>query len=219
MALVTLLQSKRYVTSDQLEDRFDISIRTVYRDMRALSEIGVPVGFEPGKGYFVVQGYFLPPVVFTQEEANAMILMESISGKFGDKSVQKSYVTAMEKVRATLKGDRKEQVERLRDQIRVYIPPDDNNDGEYLGMIQSAIIDQVSLIMEYSNVEGKKSIREVEPIGLTFYGMDWHMIAWCWNRKAYRDFKAGRIGSLRSTGTSFKKTGHIDVNEYIRQLK
>ena len=219
MAIITLLQSRKYVTSDLLEDRFNISIRTVYRDIRALSEIGIPIGFESGKGYFVVDGYFLPPVVFTTEEANALVLMESLAQKFGDETTSKSYASAMEKVRATLKGERREQVERLHDQIRAYIGPEEVRTKEYIGLIQSAITDRKLLSMTYENFEKKRSEREVEPIGLTFYGMSWHMIAWCWDRKAYRDFKVDRILRLDDTGKEFQKDDHEGLGEYIKKLE
>lgn len=76
--ILTLLQSKKHVTAEAIAERFGISVRTVYRDIKALGEQGIPVSFEPHKGYFVVQGYFLPPVSFTSEEANALLLMEAV---------------------------------------------------------------------------------------------------------------------------------------------
>ena len=78
MGITTVLQSKKYATAEHLAEKFDISVRTVYRDIKALGEIGIPISFEPNKGYFVVQGYFLPPVSLTSEEANALCLIESL---------------------------------------------------------------------------------------------------------------------------------------------
>ena len=86
--ILTLLQSKKHVPAEQIADKFDISVRTVYRDIKALGEQGIPVSFEPQKGYFVVHGFFLPPVSFTTEEANALLLSESIVYGFTDKSIR-----------------------------------------------------------------------------------------------------------------------------------
>ena len=76
--IVILLQARRYVLADSIAVKFGISVRTVYRDVRALSEQGIPVSFEAGRGYFLVQGYFLPPVSFTTEEASALLLLETL---------------------------------------------------------------------------------------------------------------------------------------------
>ena len=87
MGILTFLQSHKFVMAEKLSEKFDISVRTVYRDMKALMEIGVPISFENNKGYFVVQGYFLPPISFTSREANALIVMAALAHRFGDKSI------------------------------------------------------------------------------------------------------------------------------------
>src|SRR6185436_8817904 len=86
--MLTMLQSKKYVTAEQLSEQFGISVRTVYRDVKALGESGIPVSFEPHRGYYVVQGYFLPPVAFTMEEANALLLSGSLVSGFTDKTTR-----------------------------------------------------------------------------------------------------------------------------------
>src|SRR5689334_4227563 len=91
LGILTLLQSKKYVPAEKIADKFRISIRTVYRDIRAMCEQGIPVSFEQQRGYFLVQGYFLPPVAFTSEEANALLLMESLVYGFTDRSIHKHY--------------------------------------------------------------------------------------------------------------------------------
>src|SRR5688572_6257305 len=101
--MLTMLQSKKYVTAEQLSDRFGISVRTVYRDVKALGESGIPVSFEPHKGYYVVQGYFLSPVAFTTEEANALLLSESLVAGFADKTIRTHFGTALSKVKTVLK--------------------------------------------------------------------------------------------------------------------
>src|SRR5690606_38567266 len=93
--ILTLLQSKKYVKAEAIADKFAISIRTVYRDIKALGEQGVPLSFEPNKGYFVVQGYFLPPVTFSSEEANALLLVEQMVYGFADKSIGRHYSNAL----------------------------------------------------------------------------------------------------------------------------
>ena len=99
-----MLQTKKYVTAEKMAHKFEVSIRTVYRDIKALAEQGIPVSFEQPKGYFIVKGYFLTPIAFNTEEANALLLMESIVQGFADKSIQTHYSNALDKVKAILRN-------------------------------------------------------------------------------------------------------------------
>ena len=137
--ILTLLQSRKHVTAEKITDKFQISVRTVYRDIKALCEQGIPVSFEPHKGYFVVQGYFLPPVSFSSEEANALLLVETIVYGFADKSIQNHYSTALSKVKAVLRTSQKEQLELLHDNIKLQIPACFTLDFAYLSALQHAI--------------------------------------------------------------------------------
>ncbi|HEX5025974.1 MAG TPA: HTH domain-containing protein, partial [Agriterribacter sp.] len=186
MGILTLLQSKKFVTAERIAEKYSISIRTVYRDVKALSEIGIPVSFETGRGYFIVQGYFLPPVSFTNDEANALILIESMVNRFSDLSIQKHYETALTKVKSVLRGNQKDQVEQLQSQIKTLQCSFGGNNFAYLSGIQHAIASRTILTIEYQNNKDEVSAREVEPIGLIFYAYNWHMIAWCWWRSDYR---------------------------------
>lgn len=206
------------MTAEHLATRFEISIRTVYRDIRALDEIGIPVTFEPNKGYNIVQGYFLPPVTFTTEEANALALMGAIAHRFTDNSIQKHYETALQKVTSVLKTSQKDSLHDFAQQIKTFKPDIVQNDFSYLSEIQNAISNKTTLHLDYQNYNNEVSAREVEPIGLLFYSMNWHVIAWCWNRNEYRDFRASRISKLSPTHTSFKKTNHITLNDYLAQI-
>ncbi len=218
MAILTMLQSKKFMPAERIADKFSISIRTVYRDVKALTEIGVPVSFENGRGYFIVQGYFLPPVSFTNEEANALILMESITARFSDQSIQKHYETALNKIRSVLRGSQKEKLEQLQSQIKTVTCGFGGNNFAYLSEIQNAISAQTILNLEYQNLNDEVSTRAIEPIGLVFYAFNWHMIAWCWRRNAYRDFRVSRILKLSAEGTAFRKKDHTDINEYMKLL-
>jgi predicted DNA-binding transcriptional regulator YafY len=219
--ILITLQSKKYVAAQQLARKYEISVRTVYRDIKALSELGIPVGFEQAKGYFIVQGYFLPPLLFTIEEANSLILMASLSEKFADKSIIKHGSSALSKIKSVLKYSDKEKAEIFSSNISVYIPDnerDDSNNG-YLNAVQQSIINKIILEIEYTNNHGVFSKREIEPIGLAFYSNQWHLIAWCWKRNEYRDFKIKMIGNLAFTAKPFKKSKHWTINDYLKSLQ
>jgi predicted DNA-binding transcriptional regulator YafY len=195
-----------------------MSIRTVYRDIKALGEAGIPISFEQQKGYFVVQGYFLPPVSFTNEEASAFLLMETMVGAFADRSIQKHYTNGMNKVKAVLRSSQKEKIDSLSENIRLQISPCIRPDFEYLSVIQQAISAKSILEIDYKNNSEEVSKRMTEPIGLIFYAFSWHLIAWCHLRNDYRDFKVARILKLRNTGSPFSKTDHIELANYMKQL-
>jgi predicted DNA-binding transcriptional regulator YafY len=216
--ILTLLQSKKYVPAEKIAEKFRISVRTVYRDVKALCEQGIPVSFEQHKGYFVVQGYFLPPVSFSNEEANALLLMEAIVSGFADMSIQKHYSTALNKVKAVLRGSQKEKIELLNNNIKLQVPSCFIHNYEYLSLIQDAVTSRMMLDLEYMNNNNESSKRQVEPIGLIFYALNWHLIAWCHHRNDYRDFRVGRILRLKSAGLPFKKESHIELGDYMKLL-
>lgn len=212
--ILTFLQSRKYVTAEAISERFEISVRTVYRDVKALGESGIPVAFEPGKGYFIVQGFFLSPVAFTMEEANALLLSESLVAGFADRSIKEHYGTALTKVKTVLKTSQKEKIEHLSEAIRLQVPERIMPNYDFLSIIQEAISTKVQLDLRYMNYKGESSQRIIEPIGLVFYAFDWHMIGWCHMRGEYRDFKLSRVVALRNTGKSFEVKKHIGLGEY-----
>ena len=218
MGILTVLQSYKFVMAEKLADKFEISVRTVYRDIKALMEIGIPVSFETNKGYFIVQGYFLPPVSFTQNEANALILIASLADRFGDKSIAKHSGNALQKIRTVLRQSDKEKSEDLSGRIKVLNPvPTESKD--YLSEIETAITGKIILQIDYTDSQKQNTQREVEPIGMIYYTDQWHLIAWCWKRNDYRDFKVNQINLLRSTDKPFRKQDHISVDAHIRSWK
>jgi predicted DNA-binding transcriptional regulator YafY len=218
LGILTLLQSKKFVPAEKIADKFGISVRTVYRDIKALVELGIPVSFEAPKGYFVVQGYFLPPVSFSSEEANALLLSESLVYGFADKSIQTHYSNALNKVKAVLRSSQKEKLDVLNDSIKMQMHPNLTLNFSYLSILQNAIVSKTILEIEYKDNKDQVTKRQLEPIGLIFYAFSWHLIGWCHTRKDYRDFKVSRIINLRDTNMAFKKASHIEVSEYMKSL-
>ena len=212
--IVTLLQSRKYVSAERISEKFEISVRTVYRDIKAIGEAGIPVSFEPNKGYFIIPGYFTPPVSFTLEEANALLLSQSLIGGFGDRSVQATFDSALTKIKAVLKQVDKEKVAILDESIRLQLPKMLNFEFEYLAKIQHAITEQTQVKITYISLKDESLDRIIEPIGLVFYAFSWHLIGYCQLRKDYRDFKVERIQQLKTTSLPFEITSHIPLGDY-----
>jgi len=213
-----MLQSKKHASVEKIADRFQISERTVYRDIKALAELGVPLSFEPHKGYFIVQGYFLPPVAFSSEEANALLLMETLAYGFADKSIQVHYTDALNKVKAVLRTSQKERLEVLGSNMKMQLPASYRQDFSYLSVLQDAISSRHIVELDYRNPKNEGSHRQVEPLGLVFYAFNWHLVGWCHLRAGYRDFRVSRILKVNDTGLPFRKTDHMNLDDYMKML-
>jgi predicted DNA-binding transcriptional regulator YafY len=216
-AILTHLQSKKKVTAQEIADRFNISLRTVYRDVKALDESGVPVIGEAGSGYSIMEGYRLPPVMFTQEEAAAMLLGGKLAERMTDGSVKKHFDAALFKIKAVLRATDKEHVDNLDDHIAIFKSrkPEDSS-GQYLSALQKAIVDKNVIFIRYCSGNEEVTERLLEPIGLCYYSAAWHLIAWCRLRNGYRDFLVERIQRLQVKDELFRHKTHITLQEYLK---
>lgn len=221
-AILIHLQSKRVVKAEEISDRFEISLRTVYRDVKALMEAGVPIGSEAGKGYFIVDGYHLPPVMFSQEEASALLLAGKLVEKMTDHSVRKSFESALLKIKSVLNDSEKDHLENLHSYIEVAPRPREETPefpNHFLTALQRAAVEKQVVAMEYfSSYKDQLTNRTVEPIGLFYYGAAWHLIAWCQLRNDYRDFRIDRIKVLNCTGDSFDNRNLMSLQEYLSTI-
>ncbi|MBA4055533.1 MAG: DNA-binding transcriptional regulator [Marivirga sp.] len=216
-AILIHLQTKRVVKAEEIADRFEMSLRTVYRDVKALMEAGVPIGSEAGKGYFIVDGYHLPPVMFTQDEASAMLLAGKLVEKMTDKSIRTAFESALLKIKAVLSDSGKDHLEDLHSHIVVHRLPQDEQQfpNHFLTDIQRAVVEKEVMRLEYFSNSDELTKRDVEPIGLFYYGAAWHLIAWCKLRNGYRDFRADRIKSLSWPGIKFDSRNLLSLQEYL----
>ncbi len=221
-AILVQLQSKRLITGQEIADRFDISIRTVYRDIRALEEAGVPIGAEAGKGYFIMDGYHLPPVMFTREEASAMLLSGKFLEKQSDKSLKTNFDNALLKVKAVLKFQEKDHIESLEEHVAVLSvqrPTNTDFPNNFLSEIQNAIVSKEVLKFDYyASYKNEFTTRQAEPSGLCHYGGHWHLIAYCRMRKDFRDFRIDRISKLRGQGEHFSKDRKADFHNFVKKM-
>lgn len=212
------LQSKKYVPAEGFSERFDISVRTVYRDVKALIEAGIPVSYEAGRGYFVVQGFFLSPVAFQTQEANALLIMEKMVSGFVDKETARYYSSAMNKIKAVLRSSEKDKLEKLDQNISIQTCDHFQLSTSFIPIIQQAIVEERQLEITYKDVQENISDRTLEPIGLVFYAFGWHLIGWCHLRQDYRDFKLNRVMDLQQLEATFSVTPHITMASYMTKL-
>lgn len=220
-AILTHLQSKRRVTAQEIADRFNISLRTVYRDVKALDESGVPVIGEAGSGYSIMEGYRLPPVMFSQQEANALLIGGKLAEKLTDGSVRQHFEAALFKIKAVLRATDKENLDHLTNQIEVlrFRAPQDEEADSHLSALQQSIAEKRAIFIRYHS-GGKEELSEriVEPIGLWYYSQYWHLIGYCRLRKGYRDFRVSRIQRLQLKDETYNPSAHPTLHSYIESM-
>lgn len=218
-AILIQLQSRRVVKANDIAQRFNISLRTVYRDVKTLEEAGIPIIGEAGVGYSLMDGYRLPPVMFTREEATAFLTAEKFVEKLTDTSTRASHRSAMDKIRAILKTAEKDLLEDMDSKILVFKSFSQSQlpDNGYIQTILNAVAQKAVLIIEYfAHHTQENTKREIEPIGIFYLENFWHLIAYCRLRDDYRDFRIDRIKKLSVTDMHFTSE-HLTLKAYVAQ--
>lgn len=215
-AIITLLQTKRLLTATEISERFSISTRTVYRDIRALEEAGIPVCTEEGKGYSLMQGYKLPPVMFTENEANALITAEQLIMRNKDNSLVRHYSDAINKIKSVLRYETKSKADLLSRRIFFSQNMEHSRTSDLLSVIQLAITHyNVACIVYHTPEKDEITSRQVEPFALYSTQENWIMIAWCRLRKDYRAFRLDRIKEINILAETFEEH-EMTLSEYFR---
>ena len=217
-AILIQLQSRRVVKAQSIAERFDVSLRTVYRDIRTLEEAGVPIIGEAGMGYSLADGYRLPPIAFTIEEATAFITAEKLVETLTDEVNGSNYKSAMYKVRAVLRNADKDYLAGMDSRIEVIKakrPPHMQTDLNPLQLILKAIaLKKVISLKYFSYYRQQHSQRCVEPVGVFYLDNYWHLIAWCKVKCDYRDFRFDRMLNVQLTDEGIT-TQHPTLKDYL----
>ncbi len=219
-AIITQLQSKRLITAKFLAEKHKVSVRTIYRDIRTLEKSGIPIVTEEGKGFSIMEGYHLPPVIFTEDEANALITMELLAIKNKDQSLSENVSSAIEKIKSILRYSQKGNADLLAQ--RVYFGGNNQleKSSSNLMQIQSAIIHFKVLRIEYRSSEQKRTIRQIEPFAVYSTKGNFLLIAFCRLRNDFRAFRIDFIEKLtpqEETFTPHNMTIQQYFEEYVKK--
>ncbi len=217
-AILTQLQSKPVVRAQDLAEKFDVSIRTIYRDVKTLENAGIPIVGEAGNGYSLMEGYKLPPIMFTKEEVLSFITAEKLMQKFSHQSLGSHYQAAMEKVRSVLRNSDKNLIQNIEKQIDVFSFHTDSGDSlkNVIPIILESIADKTQLNIRYQTVDGRIDNRTIETVGMFFEFNFWYIMAYCTLRKDFRQFRIDRILEISKTQNPFLQE-YGQVNDYRRK--
>lgn len=215
--IVQILRGRRLTTAALLAERLGVSARTVYRDIRDLSLSGVPIEGEAGSGYRLLSGFDLPPLMLTNRESEALIVAIRLLKTWGGESLSKDLESAQEKVLAILP----EESRRKAEQTRIYAPDIALQPHSRSGfdVIHQAISSQQVLALHYRDEAGQLSWREVQPLGLFFWGEHWLLAAWCERRNDYRCFRLDRCLTITLTGRRFSESAERSLADFLRKVK
>ena len=221
VAILLQLQSKRRMKAKDIAEKFNLSLRTVYRDVKALEEAGVPVIGEAGTGYSLMEGYRLPPVMFNQDEATALLTASKLVQSKTDAGISKHYTSALDKIRAILRHSEKDHIEEIDEHIAVVTHPAivyQPQSDLHLQSILKAIGSTSVLEMNYTSIEKNETTkRKVEPVGIYYLGSHWYLIAFCQLRNDYRNFRTDKIQQLRITEETISKS-HPPLQSFMQQM-
>lgn len=221
VAILIQLQSKKIVKAQELANRFEVSLRTIYRDIRTLEASGVPIYSEAGVGYAIMDGYRLPPVMFTREEASSFIAAEKLMQKFTDTTLGNHYASAMYKLKSVLRSDDKDWVSSIESSILMQSSEKLFNDKSpnTLATLFESIAEKTQVFISYeaSNSEGITE-RKIEPVGVFHANNNWYVLGYCHLRKDYRQFRADRIHKIIKTELSFTLE-HNSLETYLDKTK
>ncbi|MEQ8336758.1 MAG: YafY family protein [Cyclobacteriaceae bacterium] len=212
-SILTQLQTKRSLTAASLAEKFGISRRTVYRDIKALEMAGVPILVEEGKGYALMEGYRIPPVMFTEKQANALILAEQLVLKNKDASFVQDYSEAIDKIKSILRYTIQDKANLLAERTRYNEALNRERNSSNLSDLQHALTNYFLVKIEYVNKEGKTTSREIEPFAI-LSAENWYLIAWCRLRKEFRFFRPDRIQKMEVLSEKFEPH-NLTLQEYF----
>ncbi|WP_020537181.1 helix-turn-helix transcriptional regulator [Lewinella cohaerens] len=214
-AILTQLQTKGRLTATSLSEKFGVSKRTIYRDLKTLERAGVPIFTEKEKGYTLMDGYNIPPVMFTEKQANALILAEQLVLKNKDASFVKDYSEAIDKIKSILRYKVKDKANLLANRTQYNQVINQERNSSSLSDLQNALTNYKLVRIEYINKEETVTNRLIEPFAL-LSTENWYLVAMCRLRKEFRFFRLDRIQKIEILSEEFEPH-NMTLQEYFDQ--
>lgn len=212
-AILIQFQTKRIVTASELSQKFQVSKRTIYRDIKALENAGVPILTEEGKGYSLMEGYRIPPIMFTEKQANALILAEQLVLKNKDASFVKDYSEAIDKIKSILRYTIKDKANLLANRTQYDQALNQERSSNNLSDLQNALTNYNLVKIQYINKEGTVTDRLIEPFAI-LSAENWYLVAWCRLRNEFRFFRLDRIQRMEILSENFEPH-NMTLQEYF----
>jgi predicted DNA-binding transcriptional regulator YafY len=216
ISILTLLKSKRLLTATELSQKYEVSVRTIYRDIRKLEEAGIPIVTIEGRGYSLMDGYTIAPVQFTEKQANALITSEHLVKQSKDQSFVNDFNEAMTKIKSVFRTSIQEKSEQLSNKIFVFNNIQEPLDSNALSELQLAITNFNLVDINYQKLNDTNiSFRTIEPYAIFATENKWILMAWCHLRADYRAFRIDRIQHFKIRTETFEDR-QFNLRDYFR---
>jgi predicted DNA-binding transcriptional regulator YafY len=213
--LIHALRGRRHaITAQRLAETLEVSLRTIYRDVADLQRSGVPIEGEAGVGYLLRKGSDIPPLMFTPDELEALVVGTRFVRAFGGVRLGRGATAALLKIEAVLPPELQARSRRT----RIFAPEVDRLENSGLiDTLYEAVTEAHVLRVDYRDESGRGSLREIEPLCLAFWGGSWTLGAWCRLRGAFRNFRPDRIVSYDATGETFADSRERGLDAYLAE--
>jgi predicted DNA-binding transcriptional regulator YafY len=215
--IVQHLRGRRLTTAAQLAGWLQVSERTVYRDIRDLSLSGVPVEGEAGVGYRLSKSFDLPPIMFTFDEVEAMVMGARMVEAWGGPTLAGHARSALSKIAVALPPARREEIARS----RLFAPGFHIRPQAAAGLetARQAILQRRKLRLEYTDSSERASLRTIRPMAVYFWGTTWTLAAWCESRNDFRNFRLDRMGAIEMLEEAFEETEGRTLEDFVKMMR
>ena len=214
LSILTILKSKRITTGGELAKKFDVSLRTIYRDIKKLEESGVPIITIEGRGYSIMDGYSVAPIMFDEADDNALITAEQLIAKTNDDSLIKHFEQTLQKIKSVFKSTLQSQGEMLSSKMLVVKSKADEVKTTSLSYIQMAIVNFRVTELNYKDKHQATTRRKIEPLAIFCYDEMWIVVGWCRLRQDYRSFRLDRIQHFKILEETFEDR-RFDLGKFL----
>ena len=215
--IVRTLRGGRLQTAQELAQRLEVSVRTIYRDVRDLQISGMPIEGEAGVGYTLRRDLDLPPLMFTRSELTALVLGARLVQAWGGAESMVAANQALQRIEGVLPVELRERL----DKILMYAPGSRMSQHlrERLDLLHEACISRRVIAFGYEREDGQRSQRDARPLALYFWSGVWTLATWCEMRKDFRTFRMDRMNDVRVLDREFVQKRGQWLEDYLRKVR
>lgn len=211
--IVQNLHHERVITAHELAEELEVSVRTIYRDIQDLSLSGVPITGEAGQGYRLLRGFHLPPLMFNEEELEALLLGARMVRAWTDKGLAHAAHSALQKIEHVVPDKLKPEFNKQ----EIFVPdfPMEGMASDQMLIVRQAIKERNKIQIDYTREDKQDSNRIVHPLGLFYWGKVWTLVGWCELRGAFRHFRLDRIQNITKLEQPFELIEGRTLQDYL----
>ncbi|MCF3638573.1 YafY family transcriptional regulator [Rhizobium sp. TRM95111] len=204
--IIQILRLARHpVTAAEIAARLEVTVRSIYRDIAGLQAMRVPVEGARGIGYILRPGFDLPPLMFTIEETEAVVLALALLERTGDRELKAAARRVSDKIAGAVPPPLRQTLSARA--LHAWGTPAPAPDGVDLALVRRAIREEEALSIDYRDEYARRTERTIRPIALIYYSETANIVGWCELRQAIRNFRADRIEDCAATGRHFRGEG------------